>query len=394
MAFPENYSGFMHDMKTLVQKRPIVSSTLISVTGLVAIATIVIPSIQRFVASDDSSSSASNVSEDLSDGEINAGNTLLSDDDIRIGADIDSLEVLLSEIDLESEELEDNPDRQEPSQPSGQRSPSTALLNPVNLANESTRQRNGNEAAASMYAELFSPINVQSSPPLEATVLPILPGNVASTDVMAVPTAERLATPSSEFWGTSMSAPTADAGFLDENSTEASTAITESSTRSPASSYSQSQSAPFASESSGLMPSQPNPSVLQPSSDALRFQTSPLPGTTGYTIPDALRSPLNPYILQQNPQAVPSHSGAVPFPTLPNALMVPQSGVPQEQPMVNFVSPTGFNTSPFFTPSLPTAQPTYTVPQNTFALPPAPSTRPPRFNGGGRGGEFNTFSNP
>ncbi len=397
MAFPEQYSSFVRDVKTLVQKRPIAASTVFSVMALVAIATIIIPTLQRFFASNDPASPDSTVTQDLSDGEINAGNTPLSNDDIRTGADIDSLEVLLNEIELEPPEATDGMDDLERSRATEQRRPSTASLNPIRVANESTGQSPGNEAT-SIYDDLFSPITVQAPSAIEANLPPITPGTVATEDTANVSTAAQ-ASPSAEWWDADASASPSDANSLNTTRNDMQGTRTESPIQSLSAPVSpqqspQSLSNPVSLDSAPPMPLQPDTSSLQPAFNTVPFQTSPLPGTTGYTTPDALRSPFNPYTQPLNPSAVPASPGAVATPNLPGALMVPLNETTLGQPATNLVSPSGVSPSPFITPSLPTAQPTYTVPQNTFTIPPAPSTVPPRFTGSGRGGEFNTFSNP
>lgn len=404
MAFPEQYDGFIRDIKTLVQKRPIVFSTVLSVAGLVAIATIIIPSVQRLDASDDTDASNSDITGDRLDREININNTSLSEDDIRIGADIDSLEVLLSDMDWDAEQPEESvlsePNRasSEHRQRSRRASLFQALLNPVYLADESASQRQRDNVTVSMYDDLFSPVNVQDSPVLEATISTIEPGRVVASPVTDTALTEQeilstngLGTPASP---------------LNPNSTLSNTTLpnvmfneaSRNPSAEPANSTSTASTSPD--QSPGLTPGNFSPtpaqatsSLFQPSLDAV-VQTAPPPGTTGYTIPEALRSPFNPYTQHLNPQAIPYRASTVISPSLPDALTVPANGAPPGQSTANFISPTGVSPSPFITPSLPIAQPTYTVPLNTFAIPQTPSTTPSRFNGGGRGGEFNTFSNP
>ncbi len=134
---------------------------------------------------------------------------------------------------------------------------------------------------------------------------------------------------------------------------------------------------------------EPSATFRQNLSDTIQFQTSPLPGTTGYQVPQALRSPINLYTQQPNP----SFMGQL-TPTLPNTLITPQTVPSQALSTSGLDSVNGYIYSPSVVPITPTGQPPFIVPQNSFATPLPPSPQSTRFNGGGRGGEFNTFSNP
>lgn len=105
------------------------------------------------------------------------------------------------------------------------------------------------------------------------------------------------------------------------------------------------------------------------------FQTAPAPGTTGYTVPPAFRTPAN--------------TPGYPNSTYPNSTSI----TPQTAPALpNQAIPNSYGRTPGYSSTAPNfSAPTYTSPQSAQPAFSVPRTAPGQYIGGG---EINTFSNP
>jgi len=389
MPLPQDYMGLVHDVKRLFKRNPVLSSTVLSVTALVAIAYLTSPIIQRYGADEDGSPSSPQISAADANNEISGDRSSaedFSEDDIRIGADIDNVDALLRELEqnegnTESISRDENFSRDENSE---QPRRPLALLDPARLAGDSesrgslAQEQEGRSPI--LYDNLFNSSVPQENVDLAASIPSLFSPNLF---------------PSST---SSPESPLGNAGAFGNASVSPTQEISE---RSLVTGQIQPTDSRIGNDSSLQPASSLNPVPLQESTEMEQFQTSPSPGTTGYTVPQAFQAPINPYTQQVNPQfyqSYPSASGQPVSPSLPNALTTSQPMVlPGLSNSPSGISP-GFNNfnNSFVTPTpiVPTVQPTFSVSPNSFSVPTRDFAQPRRYNGGGRGGEINTFSNP
>ena len=394
MALPFSKNALMRDFKRLVRKQPIAMSlTMAGAAG--AIALIAIPFSQQPNGTDESRQADENTPTDLLNSEIFTEDTVLSDDDIRIGADIDNLDVLLNELELSDDAADtENPQGQDPSLRQSNRA--SPLLELSDMANpeptDATSNVNNNERSPSIYDDLFSPITVPDNTDLAVPIRSLLSGGMQPNSNTPSSNTTNGNQMGRESFGNSQITNTVSNEVLRYPATASNNLI--------------SSEAATQNQSNPVVPNRLNPGSLnqaanqtssgslQLSTDAIQLQTSPLPGTTGYRIPQAFQSPINPYTQQVNPQFNPSSLGQFATPTLPSALTVPQPLSSPGFPTTNIGPSSGFNNSTWIAPGIPTTQPFTPNPQPSFAIPTTQTPQSTRYNGGGRGGEINTFSNP
>ncbi|MEB3212918.1 MAG: hypothetical protein VKL39_16310 [Leptolyngbyaceae bacterium] len=405
MAFPHHPNHrFIQDIKVLFKRKPRVMSVGIGVVGLAAIALSTQSLFRGSASSDNPSPEASALVERLQ----NSSNTDALEGNERsieesdISTDIDTLEVLLSGSELSgSEQNEDSEQSPPQSSQSGSRSPSSrfsSLLDPSSLAaSTGTTTHNQNQrGTSSMYEDLFQPITLSDHPGISASVPSLL-----STTPTVSSTGQPSVLRSQGFLNANSSdLPSEQSGTLPVTSSLRNGRESIEGRSTNGSGYDLPGSSLTANQrrSSTGLPSVEATSltngIFSTPTDGVFLQSAPYPGTTGYTLPQALRSPVNPYTQQVNPQFAPAISGQTiisPLTIVPNA----QVGTPFVPLGAQSTFNRSSNLSPSLTPTFPSIQqPAFTIPQNSFAAPATLPSTDTRFNGGGRGGEFNTFSNP
>lgn len=400
MSFPHPDNQFIYGVKLLLKQKQLTLSAG-AIVGLVAIALgtqtlFQDPNQLDGVPSSEETTSLDAGAENTLDSNGNPRAAELSDEDIRIGADIDNLAVLLSDIALSNDTSQDSSQqRQNPSRNSARST--SSLFDPAALATTASasaaQSSNRRGASPSMYDDLFAPITPSAATELSASI-PSFLSTTRNDDSTAAHSNASLTTHAES---TSIG--------LEQLPVEPSTLNREpftdsigSPTRFSASGRSDSNRLNHSSQNNllnvGANPLLPG--TFSQSSNAFSIQTSPLPGATGYTVPQSLQSPVNPYTQQVNPQfnsAITRQFTNSSTDFLPNTLAVPQ--VAPFSGSSNTTSVPGFNTPTSTTSTVPIIQqPVFSVPQNSFAVPTNPIPSNTRFNGGGSGGEINTFSNP
>ena len=392
MTLPLPNNDVISDVKRLVHKRPALASFAIAGVVVGAIALVAIPFSQQANLTSESRSPDENTSTNRPDSELREEGISISDDDIRIGADIDNLDVLLNEIELSDEATEEENQRTQDLQ-LDQSNRTTERLEASDMANpepiDASSNLNSSEQSTSIYDDLFSPITVSNNADLTVPIQSFLSGGLqSSTNTTSSENREANEnTAGSLSFGTSQ---TPNVGSNDLLQYPLIESVNQLSSESSA----QNPSSPSVPSRLNQVVNPNSPNSLPLSTDAIQLQTSPLPGTTGYTIPQALQSPINPYTQQVNPQFAPSSVGQFANPTLPNALTVPQQLSSPGFSSPNFGTSSGFNNSTVVTPNIRTTQPFSPGSQPSFAIPTTQTPQSTRYNGGGRGGEINTFSNP
>jgi hypothetical protein len=409
MAFPQHHNNrFMQDIKVLFEKRPRVMSVGIAIMGVIAVG-VGSQSLFRISGSFNETSPENLSMTESADGALLDDDGAIADESIEIESGIVDLNLELSD----REALDDSAPSPDDQTSHNRHRSIESLFNPSDLAASisSARGAEGNHAA-SMYDDLFQPITLQDTSDISASVTSLLstltlPFNPTeqlsntnpSNRFVSMDGSVRLFEPSEQDGSTIGSPIDNTPQQTTTNNTEALSSPfsfgTRQSNRLNANRLNADQpQALQQQESSRSGLSYGLGSDTSGASDGLSIQMSPPPGTTGYTLPSALRNPFNPYTQRINPQFAPAADAQVLSPSNLSTNLVPTT------PFISPLSPFGTNpatiSSPSLTPSFPSIQqPALTLPQNSFAVPASPpSTRTPRFNGGGRGGEFNTFSNP
>ncbi|MEL6320099.1 MAG: hypothetical protein AAFQ57_05545 [Cyanobacteria bacterium J06626_14] len=399
MVFPQPQNNrFVHDIQVLFKRKPVVMSAGLVALGLTAIALgTQFTSRQLFSQNNslqDESPSPSETSETL---DING----LSEQTDGVSTDIDTLEVLLGDINLEEDPEQLSAEPEQSASRTGERRISS-LLDPTSLAITAAASGNSDtdsSSTSSIYEDLFQPITLSNSveiSPLMPSLLSSLNANSNAVQQQGVLLTDRLngaanpelSTRQAESYPFTSNTLNAQRGINGLDDTPVN--LPDSSLQQP-NPFNSDQQNPSLSQRLGTTSTSSNDGTNLVPPEVLTIQTSPRPGTTGYTPPQALQSPVNPYTQQINPQVVPTIPGQV---LNPSSYVVPNyQSVPSVGP---FRTSTPFSPSPSLTPLFPSSaqQPTISVPQNSFNPQVVPSSPTTRFNGGGRGGEINTFSNP
>ncbi len=304
-------------------------------------------------------------------------------EDNGIGADIDSLSLLFSEIQA-ADVSADAEDGELSADTGANRDSSRGSLSfntPYDLLTGDNVSNNAPETSSSFYSRLFS----GSSP----SRVGLAPSNFALQGSQVSGAESSFPAPSSGIPPRSPSPSPSVASSLQQS-------IRQRSNQSEQSGFGMALPNAEVSETTPLRSEPLNPefasSPIYPGA-----VSSPYPGTTGYTSPAALRSPNNSYTRLTNPAF--TNSGTTVAPATPNTVS-PGVAVPQPAPYLSppyrshYPSSASGTTDPGATvPTQPYLPGTVTSPDRQPSSP-SSSNSSRRYTGGGRNGEINTFSNP
>lgn len=389
MVTPHNKKIFIRSMKTKMAtlKRPMVwgSAAVVLMASYLGFEYLTHPERLRFSGQSQIGNEANESLSPVNETTTTADSNILPpSEDNGIGADIDSLSLLFNEIRAAGDAIAPNAEAEAPrltdessrdAAANNRRASSMAAFDaPYDLLPQDRAETmdSGANASGSVYSRLFSGGSSTEPTILAPSSSFLQQRSQASTGNPSTPSVFGL--------GSTRSAATPSASQFP---------LQDPLTQTPQASPSQGQSGV---DPALVAPRTPNsgatPGPLYPG-----VQSSPNPGTTGYSTPSALRSPVNPYTRTVNPP--PSSSSAAS--TTPSRSGYGLS-LPQAAPYPSNPYPSGY-------PNGTTNYPGATVPtpgtssgsiNNPNAQPNSTTsdTSNRRYSGGGRGGRINTFSNP